>query len=59
MGACFVKDGIVLSTGYNGMPWGCSDDILPWDNTPENEEENKRPYGNDLCGNFYPTPFYK
>ena len=27
------------------MPWGCSDDILPWDGTPENEHENKRPYG--------------
>ena len=27
------------------MPWGCSDDILPWDGTPEIEHENKRPYG--------------
>ena len=26
------------------MPWGCSDDILPWDGTPENEHENKRLY---------------
>lgn len=41
-----VKDGILISTGYNGMPWGCSDDILPWDGTAKNEEENKRPYGN-------------
>ena len=45
VGACVVKDGKVIATGYNGMPWGCSDDILPWDGTPENEHENKRPYG--------------
>ena len=46
VGACIVRDGKVISTGYNGMPWGCSDDLLPWTNMPENEEENKRPYGN-------------
>ena len=30
VGACIVnKDNIILSTGYNGMPKGCSDDVLP------------------------------
>jgi dCMP deaminase len=32
VGACIVNDdNIILSTGYNGMPKGCSDDELPWD----------------------------
>ena len=32
VGACIVsKDNIILSTGYNGMPKGCSDDEYPWD----------------------------
>ncbi len=32
VGACIVnRDNIILSTGYNGMPKGCSDDILPWE----------------------------
>lgn len=32
VGACIVnKNNIILSTGYNGMPKGCSDDDLPWE----------------------------
>ncbi len=32
VGACIVsKENIIISTGYNGMPKGCSDDIFPWD----------------------------
>ncbi len=31
VGACIVsKDNIIISTGYNGMPKGCSDDEFPW-----------------------------
>ena len=31
VGACIVNKGnIILSTGYNGFPYGCSDDIYPW-----------------------------
>lgn len=30
VGACIVKDNRVLSVGYNGMPFGCSDDEYPW-----------------------------
>ena len=42
VGACIVsKDNIIISTGYNGMPKGCSDDEYPWDRTGE---ETKYPY---------------
>ena len=42
VGACIVsKDNIIISTGYNGMPKGCSDDTFPWDRTGE---ETKYPY---------------
>ena len=31
VGACIVsRDNIIISTGYNGMPKGCSDDVFPW-----------------------------
>ncbi len=31
VGACIVDDNnIILSTGYNGFPIGCSDDEYPW-----------------------------
>lgn len=32
VGACIVNDeNRIMSVGYNGMPFGCSDDELPWD----------------------------
>lgn len=32
VGACIVdNNNIILSTGYNGFPYGCSDDEFPWD----------------------------
>ena len=32
VGACIVSpDNIILSTGYNGFPTGCSDDEFPWE----------------------------
>ena len=31
VGACIVSDqNIIISTGYNGFPKGCSDDEYPW-----------------------------
>lgn len=31
VGACIVNDeNRVMSVGYNGLPWGCSDDDFPW-----------------------------
>ena len=42
VGACIVSpDNIIISTGYNGMPKGCSDDEFPWDRTGA---ETKYPY---------------
>ena len=35
------QDNIILSTGYNGMPKGCSDDVYPWD---REGEQTKYPY---------------
>ena len=42
VGACIVsQDNIIISTGYNGMPKGCSDDEYPWD---REGEDTKYPY---------------
>ena len=42
VGACIVsQDNIIISTGYNGMPMGCSDDEFPWE---REGEETKYPY---------------
>jgi len=42
VGACIVSpEDIIISTGYNGMPKGCSDDTFPWD---REGEETKYPY---------------
>jgi len=42
VGACIVStDNIILSTGYNGMPKGCSDDDFPWS---REGTETKYPY---------------
>lgn len=30
VGACIVKDNIIVGIGYNGMPNGCNDDQMPW-----------------------------
>ena len=32
VGACIVdRENRILSTGYNGFPMGCSDDVFPWE----------------------------
>lgn len=37
VGACIVdQNNIILGTGYNGFPNGCSDDEFPWDREGEN-----------------------
>lgn len=35
----------IVGIGYNGMPNGCSDDLLPWRRTAENRLDTKYPYG--------------
>ena len=42
VGACIVSpENIIISTGYNGMPKGCSDDEFPWERTGA---DTKYPY---------------
>ncbi len=42
VGACIVDQrNIILSTGYNGFPYGCSDDEYPW---AREGEETKYPF---------------
>ncbi len=44
VGACIVdRDNRILSTGYNGFPRGCSDDVFPWDREGE-ANETKYPF---------------
>lgn len=38
------QDKRIVGSGYNGMPTGCSDDILPWGKDSENFLENKFAY---------------
>lgn len=36
VGACIVDDNnVIISTGYNGFPKGCSDDEFPWEREGE------------------------
>lgn len=36
VGACIVdRNNVILTTGYNGFPQGCSDDEFPWDREGE------------------------
>ncbi len=37
VGACIVdSNNVILTTGYNGFPIGCSDDEFPWDREGDN-----------------------
>lgn len=48
VGACIVnKLGNIIAMGYNGFPYGCSDEIFPWTKTElvdEQVEKNKHLY---------------
>ncbi|NLA70035.1 MAG: dCMP deaminase family protein [Clostridiales bacterium] len=45
VGACIVDDSnVILSTGYNGFPKGCSDDVFPWIRSADSESDTKYPY---------------
>lgn len=46
VGACIVNaENKIVGIGYNGMPNGCSDDLLPWRRTAANKLDTKYPYG--------------
>lgn len=45
VGACIVsEDNRILSTGYNGMPFGCSDDEMTWEREGKTQNETKYPF---------------
>lgn len=44
VGACIVHDNVILSTGYNGFPYGCSDDEYPWAREDEFQNNTKYPF---------------
>ena len=45
VGACIVDaDNRIVSTGYNGFPYGCSDDEYPWSREGEDAAETKYGY---------------
>ncbi|XP_059500840.1 deoxycytidylate deaminase isoform X2 [Stegostoma tigrinum] len=45
VGACIVNpENKIVGIGYNGMPNGCSDDILPWARTGPNKLDTKYMY---------------
>ncbi|KFV13038.1 Deoxycytidylate deaminase, partial [Pterocles gutturalis] len=45
VGACIVNsENKIVGIGYNGMPNGCSDDVLPWARTAAHRLDTKYPY---------------
>lgn len=44
VGACIVDaDNVIVGTGYNGFPRGCSDDVFPWERDGH-ANDTKYPY---------------
>ena len=45
VGCCIVdKEQRILSTGYNGLPWVCSDDEYPWEREGSDQNATKYPF---------------
>ncbi|XP_053559836.1 deoxycytidylate deaminase [Bombina bombina] len=45
VGACIVNsENKIVGIGYNGMPNGCHDDVLPWARIAEDKLDTKYPY---------------
>ncbi|XP_068176956.1 deoxycytidylate deaminase isoform X1 [Antennarius striatus] len=45
VGACIVnQENKIVGIGYNGMPNGCDDDLLPWSRSAEEWLDTKYPY---------------
>jgi len=46
VGACIVNsENRIVGVGYNGMPIGCSDDLLPWSKSAKTKIDTKYMYG--------------
>lgn len=53
VGACVVNnEKKIVGIGYNGMPTGCNDDILPWSRVGESPLDTKYPFGKDLLESY-------
>uniref|UniRef100_A0A3P9QF97 Deoxycytidylate deaminase n=1 Tax=Poecilia reticulata TaxID=8081 RepID=A0A3P9QF97_POERE len=45
VGACIVnQENKIVGIGYNGMPNGCDDDLLPWSRSADDRLNTKYPY---------------
>eukprot|EP00116_Pleurobrachia_bachei_P010626 sb/3470888/ len=45
VGACIVNsENKIVGVGYNGMPRGCSDDVLPWAKVGKTKNDTKYPF---------------
>jgi len=45
VGACVVSPNMrIVGIGYNGFPWGCDDDALPWAKVAASPLDTKYPY---------------
>ena len=54
VGACIINsENRIVGVGYNGMPIGCSDDLLPWSKSAENKIDTKYMYGKNMFRTFY------
>lgn len=46
VGACIVnQEKRIVGIGYNGMPTGCSDDLMPWNREGESILDTKHAFG--------------
>jgi len=52
VGACIVRDKKILSTGYNGFPYGCEDRAYYWGKDSEAETEDVE-FNARLCNKFW------
>lgn len=39
----------IVGIGYNGMPNGCNDDLLPWSRFARDRLDTKYPYGENAA----------
>lgn len=42
----------IVGIGYNGMPNGCDDDLLPWCRSAEDHLDTKYPYGENVSSDL-------
>lgn len=54
VGACIVnQENKIVGIGYNGMPNGCDDDLLPWSRSADDRLDTKYPYGTDTYADAF------